>query len=404
MQTSLHVKIKNNFIASYHFELKQDIIETTLLIYRKRVPMGYLQDLETICRINSYTKNKSGVDSVGQQMQNWLIPLGFELQVYEREIIGNHLLFKSPQKEGPKILLLGHNDTVFPPATFEAYSADEKWVYGPGVCDMKGGNIVALEALRQTKERFGAIYNIDFLLVSDEETGSDDSKPLTLSLAKDYDYCFVFEAAGENLEVVTGRKGVGTYTIYIEGKAAHAGVRYAQGINANLEAAYKLQALTALTNLDEGTTVNVGKIEGGVGANTISPYCEMLLEMRFANEKEKNRLLHALEEITNKSYILGTNSTCKGLIQRDVMEPNLNQANFIKKLEAICNCKIPTESRGGVSDANHVASCGVITLDGMGPFGDGDHTIHERALKSSFNQRIAMMSDILAWHQEHQEF
>jgi glutamate carboxypeptidase len=366
--------------------------------------MGYIQDLETLCRINSYTKNKAGVDAVGQQMQEWLMPLGFELCTYERENLGNHLLFKSPRRNGPKILLLGHNDTVFPVATFETFSEDEEWVYGPGVCDMKGGNVVALEALRQTKKHFGKLYNIDFFLVSDEETGSDDSKALTLALAKDYDYCFVFEAAGENLEVVTGRKGVGTYTIYIEGKAAHAGVRYAQGINANLEASYKLQALSALTDLNEGTTVNVGKIEGGIGANTISPYCEMLLEIRFANEKEKNRLLKALDEITNHSYVPGTSSTCKGLIQRDVMEPNKNQESFIKKLETICNCTIPTERRGGVSDANHVASCGVVTLDGLGPFGDGDHTIHERALKSSFNQRIAMMSQILAWHQEHQEF
>jgi len=53
-----------------------------------------------------------------------------------------------------------------------------------------------------------------------------------------------------------------------------------------------------------------------------------------------------------------------------------------------------------VSDANHVASCGVTTLDGFGPFGDGDHTVNERALKSSFEQRINMMSQILEYHQE----
>jgi len=366
--------------------------------------MHYLQDLETLCRINSYTKNKAGVDKVGQQMQAWLVPLGFSVTTFTRKTLGNHLLFQTPRKEGAKILLLGHNDTVFPPQTFETFSHDEAWVYGPGVCDMKGGNIVALEALRETHKRFGALYNVDFFLVSDEETGSDDSKALTLELAKKYDYCFVFEAAGKNLEVVTGRKGVGTYTLRVEGKAAHAGVRYAEGINANLEAAYKLQALTALTNLEEGTTVNVGTIQGGVGANTISPHCEMLLEIRFSNEKEKQRLLEALEHITNHAFVAGTSATCKGLIQRDVMEPNAAQAAFIQTLETLCQHLIPTEKRGGVSDANHVASCGVVTLDGMGPFGDGDHTVHERALKSSFDQRITMMSHILAWHQEHQEF
>jgi len=66
------------------------------------------------------------------------------------------------------------------------------------------------------------------------------------------------------------------------------------------------------------------------------------------------------------------------------MEENPKQLELIERLEEIAKIKIPTEKRGGVSDANIVASCGVITLDGFGPYGDGDHTINERALKSSF--------------------
>ncbi|MEA3289978.1 MAG: M20/M25/M40 family metallo-hydrolase, partial [Campylobacterota bacterium] len=217
--------------------------------------MDYLQDLENICKINSFTQNKKGVDDVSFTMQKWMEELDFETKIFKREHIGDHQLFISPKTKGDKILLLGHNDTVFPEGQFDHFHQDDTWVYGPGVCDMKGGNIVALEALREVYKKNGKIENIDFLLVSDEETGSDDSKFITLDIAKDYDYCFVFEAAGENLEVVNGRKGVGTFTISIEGKAAHAGVRYSEGINANLEASYKLQELTKLTNLELGTTV-----------------------------------------------------------------------------------------------------------------------------------------------------
>lgn len=362
--------------------------------------MDYLNDLQKIVEINSYTKNKPGVDKVGLQMQEWLEALGFSTQRFKREFIGDHLLFSSQKVDGDKILLLGHNDTVFPMGEFDDFRQNEEWVYGPGVCDMKGGNIVALEALKEVFSKNKEIKNIDFLLVSDEETGSDDSKFVTLELAKSYDYCFVFEAAGANLEVVNGRKGVGTYTITIEGKAAHAGVRYSEGINANLEASYKLQELTKLTNLELGTTVNVGKINGGIGANTISPKCELLLEIRYTKEDERDRVLKALNDITEKSFVEGTKAQLSGLIQRDVMEPNPTQQEFIKKLEDITNHKIKTERRGGVSDANHTASAGVITLDGFGPFGDGDHTIHERALKTSFTQRIEMMSKILLHHQE----
>ena len=357
--------------------------------------MEYLKDLEKIININSYTKNKKGVDDVSKQMTLWLEALGFTKEIHERGHIGDHLLYKSKKRDGIKILLLGHNDTVFPPETFEGFSQDNTWVYGPGVCDMKGGNIVALEALKNIHEKNGEIYNIDFLLVSDEETGSDDSKHLTSKVAVNYDYCFVFEAAGKELELVTARKGVGTYTITCEGKASHAGTSYEKGVDANLEASYKLQELIKLTNLEEGTTVNVGKIKGGIGANTISPKCELLLEARFEKLVEKERILKELERIVNTSYIKGTTSRLDGLIQRDVMEETKKKLELIKLIEEITNEKILTEHRGGVSDANVVDHAGTIVLDGFGPFGDGDHTKHERALKSSFEQRINMMTKIL---------
>ncbi len=365
--------------------------------------MRYLEDLEKICKINSFTQNKKGVDRVGNQMREWLEEIGFKTEVHERALIGNHLLFLSPKTEGEKILLLGHNDTVFPEGKFEEFREDDNWVYGAGVCDMKGGNIVALEALREIYRENGKIENIDFLLVSDEESGSDDSKFLTLKIAKDYDYCFVFEAGGENLEVVTGRKGVGTFTITVEGRASHAGTSYTKGINANLEASYKLIELTKLTNLKVGTTVNVGMINGGIGANTISPSCELKVEIRYKSNSERDRLLKELNRITDKSFVEGTKSTLDGLIQRDVMEPTERQIELISKLEKITDTKILTEQRGGVSDANHVSSCEVVTLDGFGPFGDGDHTVRERALKSSFNSRIELMSKILTYHQKHKK-
>lgn len=361
--------------------------------------MNYLNDLAEIVKINSYTKNKTGVDKVGQVMTQWCEQLNFETTIFYNQDIGNHLLFKSKNKSGIKILLLGHNDTVFPPNSFEEFKQDDLWIYGPGVCDMKGGNIVALQALRNIFLQNKEIYNIDFLLVSDEETGSDNSKHITSKIAQDYDICFVFEAAGENLEVVTARKGVGTFKIEITGIAAHAGNHYDKGSDANLEASYKLQELVKLTNLDEGTTVNVGKINGGIGANTISPKCELTLELRYTKNSEKNRVLKALKNIVNISFVNGTTSILTGNIQRDVMEENQKQLELIEKIEEITKTKILTEKRGGVSDANIISSCGVTTLDGFGPYGDGDHTINERALKSSFEQRIQLMTQILNFYQ-----
>lgn len=352
--------------------------------------MQYLDDLKTVIQINSYTKNKAGVDKVGAIFDTWLHELGFTLELHERGAIGDHHHYLSKHTNGKKLLLLGHIDTVFPEGKFEQYSEDEKWVYGPGVCDMKGGNIVFVEALRELKKANIEIKNIDILLVSDEETGSDDSKHLSAKLAQNYDYCFVYEAAGKEMEVVTARKGVGTFFIDIEGKAAHAGNHYADGNDANLEASYKLQELVKLTDLEKETTVNVGKIEGGIGANTISPHAHLTFELRYKTSNEKQRVLSEIKRIVAHSYVDGVKSVLSGGIQRDVMQTSDASLALIQSIEAITGEQLAYEERGGVSDANIVSSCGVITLDGFGPFGDGDHTIKERALKSSFVSRIEL--------------
>lgn len=352
-------------------------------------------ELEQLINVNSYTKNKSGVDRCGEHFKKELGMLGFECDVYEREMIGNHLHFKSTKENGAKILLLGHLDTVFPEGSFDHFSEDSEWVYGPGVCDMKGGNLVALNALRNLHNTFGGIKNIDFLLVSDEESGSDDSKIVTFDLSKVYDYCFVFEAAGKNEEIVVARKGVGTYFVDIKGRAAHAGNHYQNGLNANLEAARVLISLTNLTNLQEGTTVNVGKMEGGIGANTISPSAKLTFEIRYTKSSERDRVIASILEIVNNPSTPGIEIALSGGIQRDVMEPSEKQLEFISLLEEALGVNLPTEKRGGVSDANIVSSAGVVTLDGFGPYGDGDHTVHERALKQSLTSREELMTKIL---------
>ncbi|WP_440057048.1 M20 family metallopeptidase (plasmid) [Pseudoalteromonas sp. T1lg65] len=353
-------------------------------------------ELATLINCNSYSKNKAGVDLHGEQMVELLVPLGFSLTRYPRENIGDHLLFQTPKSVGKKILLLGHLDTVFPPDTFTDFRQDDTWVYGPGVCDMKGGNFVALNALRRLKQTFGTLNNIDFLLVSDEETGSDDSKLLTHTIAKEYDACLVFEAAGQDHEVVIARKGIATFDITIQGKAAHAGNHYQDGINANLALANMLIALTRLTDLEQQSTVNVGKIKGGIGANTISPHANMLVEARFTNRQEQLRLLSAIDEVCIQARTEGVQIEVSGGLQRGVMSETPEQLDFLRQIESILGYALKTEKRGGVSDANVVASAGVPTLDGFGPYGDGDHTIHERALKSSFALRTSQVSEILA--------
>ncbi len=357
--------------------------------------------LKQMVELNSWTKNKKGVDAVGALMASEFQKLGFNSVCFSRECVGHHRFFQSSIiKNKPRWLLLGHLDTVFPPNTFEGFREDEEWIYGPGVCDMKGGNFVALQALKNIHTEYGSIANVDVLLVSDEETGSDDSRSVTTELAKNYDLCLDFEAAGKDHEVVIGRKGVATFQITLKGQAAHAGNHYSDGINANLAAAKMLVALTQLTDLEAGSTVNVGKIEGGIGANTISPYAHLSVEMRFTQECEKERLLNQISRICGTEWVEGLVIECEGGVQRDVMTSNDAQLQWLSCFEAVLGYPLKTEYRGGVSDANTVAGMGVATLDGFGPYGDGDHSVNERALKSSFDRRIQEVSVLLHYHRK----
>ncbi|MTI12758.1 M20 family metallopeptidase [Sansalvadorimonas verongulae] len=355
------------------------------------------KELASIIEVNSHTRNKAGVDKNGQIFSKWMEDLGYQVERHTREHIGDHLYFRSQSVPGQKILLLGHLDTVFPEGTFTDFREDDEWIYGPGVCDMKGGNYVALSALRKIHEQQGELSNIDMLLVSDEETGSDDSKFLTARLAKDYDACLVFEAAGLNNEVVISRKGIATLFVDLKGKAAHAGNCYSDGCNANLAAAHMLIALTELTCLEKGTTVNVGQINGGIGANTISPEARLVIEFRFTCASERERVLGAIDDIVATTFIEGVTATLSGGLQRDVMENTPAQQHLLSTIEDLLGYSVPVEKRGGVSDANTASESGVATLDGWGPFGDGDHTIHERASKKSFELRIKEVTKILSY-------
>lgn len=171
-----------------------------------------------------------------------------------------------------------------------------------------------------------------------------------------------------------------------------------------MELSHKLQALVKLTDLEKGTTVNVGKIEGGIGANTISPHAKMTFELRYKEASERDRVLASIEEIVNHSFVTGTTATLSGGIQRDVMQTSQASLALLEKIKAVTAQEIASEERGGVSDANIVSSCGVVTLDGFGPYGDGDHTVKERALKSSFVSRIEMSRKLFEYFIKNLDF
>ncbi|MBV9779906.1 MAG: M20/M25/M40 family metallo-hydrolase, partial [Acidobacteriaceae bacterium] len=187
----------------------------------------------------------------------------------ESAVYGKHLRLEfklAGRKKKPQILGLGHSDTVWPLGTLKTIpfrQADGR-LWGPGVLDMKAGLAFFIYAIRCLRE-FNVVIERDVVLwiVSDEEVGSA-SRYLTRLEAKQSDFVLVVEpGTGLNGKLKTARKGVGDYTVWIEGKASHAGVDFTNGASAILEAARQVEKIAGFTELKRGITVNPGVIRGG---------------------------------------------------------------------------------------------------------------------------------------------
>jgi len=262
------------------------------------------KELEKLINLDACTTDKASVDRNGEVYAKWLQALGFEVERYQREVIGDHLMFRSQRRPGPRLLLLGHIDTCYSAPYSPRFTEDDQWIYGPGVCDMKGGNYVAVCALRNLQQQRGAIANIDFLLVSDAEGGSGDSHSLTAVLAREYDSCLVFGTAGSRHEVVTGRQGVAAYVIRLTGRSLQAGSLYTQHCNASQAAGWMASSLIALTDRDRGSFVSVARVGADEEEKSkASPTVELLLEVRYSSIPERERLLLDLSEVLDSSTL-----------------------------------------------------------------------------------------------------
>lgn len=349
--------------------------------------------LREIVEMNSHTHNKEGTDRVGRRLAQELSRIGMEVRIKKNPELGNHIAAYSPAAhgEGSDILLCGHMDTVFPPEhAFQKWQEDDEFAYGPGVIDMKGGLVTALNALIALGEADVLEHMpIVFILNSDEEIGSPSSQQFIRETAQKSCCGFVFECSGTQGETVTGRKGRTGYRLEISGKAGHAGAD-AQKCSAILELAHKTIALEGLNHQTPGTSVNVGLVRGGIGPNTIAAEASALVDTRYSNQDQSLVLERAVHEIADTCTVPGT--TCKlGLVsQRPCMEQTAKNKKLFQIVAEFADrhdIPIKEQFRGGVSDANFIAAAGIPVLDGMGPSGDFDHSDKEYMIKSSFYSR-----------------
>ena len=304
--------------------------------------------------------------------------------------------------EGPRILLLGHTDTVFDPGTAaeRPFSVDDGRAHGPGVSDMKGGLVAAFFAVEVLQAAgYDGFGSITYVCNPDEEIGSPFSGPVIRELAKDADYALVFESARENGDIVSARKGVTDYRVRILGRAAHAGVEPEKGRSAILEAAHKTIALHELNGRWPGVTVNVGIVDGGTRTNVVPARCELQIDLRSPGEET---LAAAEDEIAG---ILAATVVPEVEIEvhRNGWHRPMEKTQATARLAALAvevayelGFDLRDAATGGASDANTTSAAGVPTLDGLGPVVGEDHAPGEWIDLASAAPRIALAAGIVS--------
>lgn len=297
------------------------------------------------------------------------------------------------------LLVLGHLDTVHPVGTLERLPCriDGARMTGPGIYDMKAGLAILTEALLLLREAGASPRRpLVILITCDEEVGSGTSRSLIEETARGTAATLVLEPPLRGGAAKTARKGVGSYTLRVQGRAAHAGVEPERGISAIRELAAQIERIDALAAPALGSTINFGIISGGTAGNVVPAEAAVEIDIRFTTAAEGERMdraLHALEP-----FLPGAELMLEGGINRPPLERSEGVIALYRQardLAAEIGIELEEGATGGGSDGCFTAALGIPTLDGLGVDGGGAHSSDEHILVGDLAPRVALLRRLL---------
>src|SRR5947209_1335866 len=298
----------------------------------------------------------------------------------------------------PGILIMGHLDTVHPVGTLNVlpWRRDGERCYGPGIFDMKGGNFLALEAVRML-QRLGQspALPVTFLFTSDEEVGSPSTRDLIEAEAARHKYVLVPEPGRADGGVVTGRYAIARFNLKAIGRPSHAGARLKEGRSAIRIMADMIPQIEGMTT--DACTFSVGVIRGGQWVNCVASACEAEALSMAKRQADLDRGVERMLALTRGDDQSGRFIVTRG-VTRPVWEPNGKTAAMYetaRRLAAQLGIDLKHESWGGGSDANFTGALGIASLDGLGVCGPGAHTLQEHILVESLPQRAKLLTGLL---------
>ncbi|MEM1048038.1 MAG: M20/M25/M40 family metallo-hydrolase [Pseudomonadota bacterium] len=299
----------------------------------------------------------------------------------------------------PGILIAGHMDTVHPIGTLDilAFRRDGAVCYGPGIQDMKGGNYLALEAIRQLAAAgIATKLPVTVLFTSDEEIGTPSTRGLIETEARANKYVLVPEPARRDGGLVTGRYAIARYRLTAEGQPSHAGAYLAEGHSAIREMARRVSQIEDMTGDD--CTFSVGVIRGGQWVNCVSSLCEAEALSMAKRQEDLDDGVRRMLALTD------TDGPVRFRVERGVTRPvwppdqpgTLALFETAKRIAGGLGFDVTSASQGGGSDGNFTGALGIPTLDGLGPRGAGLHTLSEHIVVDSLAERGRLMAGLLA--------
>ncbi|WP_423247348.1 M20 family metallopeptidase [Streptomyces decoyicus] len=289
----------------------------------------------------------------------------------------------------PTVLILGHHDTVFPLGTLERrpFAVEDGHATGPGVFDMLGGLVQAIHGLATLDDRSG----VEILVTADEEVGSRSSRALIEERALACGAVLVCEGAAEGGGLKTGRKGCGTFQVSVTGRASHAGLEPAAGVNALIEASHQVLDIAALGRPDIGTTVTPTVASAGTLDNVVPAEATVIVDVRVESADEKDRIEAAFAGLA--PHLDEAEIAVQGAVSRPPMPESASAELF-----AVARRLLPGlegTAVGGGSDGNFTAALGVPTLDGLGAVGGGAHADHEYLVTGAMAERAHLVAGLV---------
>lgn len=354
--------------------------------------------LRRLVEIESPSTDKAATDRIGRFVADRAREAGAQATAVPQERYGDHWLVRWGEGEGG-FLLLCHLDTVWPVGTLKErpWRVEGDRAFGPGCYDDKGSAVVILTALMGLRDLgLRPSRPVTVLFNTDEEVGSRSSRPIIEAEAARAAVVLCVEPARPDGSLKVWRKGTGQYVITALGRAAHAGADHERGINAVEELAHQVLRLQRMTDYERGTTVNVGWIQGGTRTNIVPDRAQIRVDVRVRTRAEGERMDAAIRSL--RPVLPGARLTVEGGPSRPPMEEGpvtLEPFRRAREIGAELGMTLIAGGSGGASDGNFTAALGIPTLDGLGPIGDGAHSVDEYVLIPSLPERAALLAALL---------